>query len=74
MAAPTELMIQNCCQFPGWKALVYYSWHKIQENWEDQTDTKNLTENKNRKRIQIYYQRHDDSNEEIIVIHNADEY
>ena len=67
-------MTQTSCQFSGWKALVYYSRNKTQENWEGQTNTKNLTEDKKRKRIHIYYHRHDDSNEEIIAIHNTDEY
>ena len=60
-------------QYPGWKASLYYSKHKIQENQEEgQSDTNNSAVKKNRKKVQIYCQRHDDNNEGIIVIHNID--
>ena len=53
--------------------MLYHSGHKIQENREDgQNDTNNLTEEKNSKKIQTYHQRHENNNEEIIVIHNID--
>ena len=53
-----------------WKASLYYSRHKIQENREEgQSDTNNLTEERNSKKIQTYHQRHEDNNKEIII-HN----
>ena len=55
------------------KASLYYSRHKIQEYREEgQSDTNNLTEEKNSKKIQTHHQRHKENNEEIIVIHNID--
>ena len=61
-------------QYPGWKALLYYSKHKIEEKWEEgQADTNILTEEKNRKKSQTYHLRHEDTDEEITVIHNRDE-
>ena len=60
-------------QYPGWKASLSYSRHKTHENREEgQSDTNNLTEEKNSKKIKTYHQRHKDNNEEIIVIHNIE--
>ena len=66
--------IADINQYPWWKALLYYSRHKIKEKWEEgQADTNILTEEKNRKKSQTYHLTHEDIDEEIIVIHNTDE-
>ena len=60
-------------QYPGWKVSLHYSRYKIQENQEEcQTDTNNLTEEKNIKKIQTYQEINDDNNKDIIVIPNTD--
>ena len=57
-------------QYPGLKASLHYSRYKIQENQEEcQTDTNNLTEEKNIKKIQTYQEIND---QDIIVISNTD--
>ena len=43
--------IADINQYPGWKASLYYSRHKIQKNQEEgRSDTNNSTEKKNRKK------------------------
>ena len=68
-----QTAIADINQHPGWKALLYCSRHEIQKNREEgQSDTNDLAKEKNSKKIQTYNQRHEDNNEEIIVIHNID--
>ena len=68
-----QRVIADINRYPEWKALLYHSGHKIQENREDgQNDTNNLAEEKNSKKIQTYHQRLENNNEEIIAIHNMD--
>ena len=44
----------------------------MQENREGQSNTNNLTKEKNRKEIQTYHKRHEDNNEEKLEINNTD--
>ena len=65
--------IADINQYPEWRASLYYSRYKIQENQEKApSDTNNSAEKKNRKKIQTNYKKHDNNIEEIIVIHNID--
>ena len=68
-----ERAIADINRYPGWKDSLYYSRNKIQGNREEgQSDTNNLTEEKNSKKIQSSHQRHKENNKEIIVIYNID--
>ena len=65
--------IPDVNQYPGWKASLYQAdirYREIKKKVEAIQTIQQKT--KNRKKIQTYHQRHDDSNEEIIVIHNID--
>ena len=65
--------IADINQYPGWRASLYYSRYKIQENQEKApSDANNSAEKKNRKKIQANYKKHDNNIEEIIVLHNID--
>ena len=66
--------IADINQYPGWKASLYYSRYKIQQNQEKSpSDTNNSVEKKNRKKTKsIIKKKNDNNSDEIIVIYNVD--